>query len=311
MRESRERVRTAIRNAGLAFPSDRITVNLGPAGLRKQGTSFDLPIALGILTATRVVKGDGAEPVAVVGELALDGQIQPVRGVLAVGLACRRHRVKDAARPGGQPARGGGGGRPAGPGCRHPPGGRGPPQRGGRGRPAGVHAAHAPPGDRRRPRPRRRPGSGPRQAGPGGRRGRFPQRAAPGTPRRRQDDAGPAPHGHPPPADPGRVDRGLRHLERRRAPGIARPPAHAPVPGSASHHLALRAGRRRHAAPSGRGHPGPPGRAVPRRVATLRSTMVAAPCSVPSCVVDGRAAMLPVTPSNSPEKSAKTSSGMV
>jgi magnesium chelatase family protein len=93
VRESRERVRTAIRNAGLAFPSDRITVNLAPADLRKEGAAFDLPIAIGILAATGVVRSDQAAPVAVVGELALDGQIQPVRGVLAVALACRRHRV--------------------------------------------------------------------------------------------------------------------------------------------------------------------------------------------------------------------------
>src|SRR3990167_7817894 len=56
VRESRERVRTAIRNAGFAFPNDRITVNLAPADLRKEGAAFDLPIALGILTATGVVK---------------------------------------------------------------------------------------------------------------------------------------------------------------------------------------------------------------------------------------------------------------
>ncbi|MBI4247033.1 MAG: YifB family Mg chelatase-like AAA ATPase [Candidatus Rokubacteria bacterium] len=93
VRESRERVRTAIRNAGLAFPSDRITVNLAPADLRKEGASFDLPIALAILAATGIVKSARAEPVAVVGELALDGQIQPVRGVLAAGLACRRHHI--------------------------------------------------------------------------------------------------------------------------------------------------------------------------------------------------------------------------
>jgi len=94
VRESRERVRTAIRNGGFAFPSDRITVNLAPADLRKEGASFDLPIALGILAATGVMDGAAAPPFAVVGELALDGQIQPVRGVLAVAVACRRHRVE-------------------------------------------------------------------------------------------------------------------------------------------------------------------------------------------------------------------------
>ena len=95
VRESRERVRTAIRNAGFAFPADRITVNLAPADIRKEGASFDLPIALGILAATGAVNSGGRAPFAVVGELALDGQIQPVRGVLAVGLACRRHRVPE------------------------------------------------------------------------------------------------------------------------------------------------------------------------------------------------------------------------
>ena len=93
VRESRERVRTAIRNAGFPFPADRITVNLAPADLRKEGTSFDLPIALGILAATGAVTNGRIGPFAVVGELALDGQIQAVRGVLAVGLACRRQGI--------------------------------------------------------------------------------------------------------------------------------------------------------------------------------------------------------------------------
>jgi magnesium chelatase family protein len=93
VRESRERVRTAIRNAGYAFPLDRITVNLAPADLRKEGSSFDLPIALGILTATGCIRSDRVGTFAVVGELALDGQIQPVRGALAVGLTCRRKGV--------------------------------------------------------------------------------------------------------------------------------------------------------------------------------------------------------------------------
>jgi magnesium chelatase family protein len=94
VRESRERVRTAIRNAGFRFPPDRITVNLAPADFRKEGPAFDLPIALGILAATGCVRDGRTPPVAVVGELALDGAIQPVRGVLAVALACRRRGVR-------------------------------------------------------------------------------------------------------------------------------------------------------------------------------------------------------------------------
>jgi magnesium chelatase family protein len=93
VRESRERVRTAIRNVGYASPLDRITVNLAPADLRKEGAAFDLPIALGILAATGCVRDGAVGSFAVVGELALDGQIQPVQGSLAVALACRRRGI--------------------------------------------------------------------------------------------------------------------------------------------------------------------------------------------------------------------------
>lgn len=93
VRESRERVRTAIRNAGYGVPNERVTVNLAPADLRKEGSSFDLPIALGILTAAKHVNADRSEKFVVVGELALDGRIQPVRGALAVSLMCRKQGI--------------------------------------------------------------------------------------------------------------------------------------------------------------------------------------------------------------------------
>src|SRR3989440_3882936 len=93
VRERRERVRSAIRSAGFKFPDDRITVNLAPADIRKEGAAFDLPIALGILTAIGCARRDALGAFAVVGELALDGQVQAVRGALAVGLACRRRGV--------------------------------------------------------------------------------------------------------------------------------------------------------------------------------------------------------------------------
>src|SRR5262249_61649554 len=98
--------RTALRTAGSAFPSDRITVNLAPAALRKEGASFDLPIALGILAATGLLKRRD-EPFAVVGELALDGQIQPVRGTLAVTLACRKRGIGTLLVPAGNRAEAG------------------------------------------------------------------------------------------------------------------------------------------------------------------------------------------------------------
>jgi magnesium chelatase family protein len=104
VRESRERVRTAIRNAGFPFPPDRITVNLAPADFRKEGPAFDLPIAVGILAATGCVRDGRTPPVAVIGELALDGTIQPVRGVLAVALACRRRGVRRLLVPAGNHA---------------------------------------------------------------------------------------------------------------------------------------------------------------------------------------------------------------
>ena len=85
VQESRERVRAAIVNSRFEFPSRRITVNLAPADLRKEGPSFDLPIALAFLLATGQVRDgcDGRGPLAAVGELGLDGSLRPVSGTLA------------------------------------------------------------------------------------------------------------------------------------------------------------------------------------------------------------------------------------
>ena len=90
VRESRDRVRSAIRNSGFEFPADRITVNLGPADVRKAGSSYDLPIALGVLAATGVIARRDIDDVVLLGELSLDGSIQPARGVLPVAAAARR-----------------------------------------------------------------------------------------------------------------------------------------------------------------------------------------------------------------------------
>lgn len=90
VRESRDRVRSAIRNAGLEFPPHRITVNLSPADLRKAGTSFDLPIALAILAAAGQLQAGPASRMLILGELSLDGQVLPARGVLPAALAARR-----------------------------------------------------------------------------------------------------------------------------------------------------------------------------------------------------------------------------
>jgi magnesium chelatase family protein len=84
VRESRERVTAAIRNNGFQIPRKRITVNLAPADVRKEGAAFDLPIAAGILMASGQIEYDRANDVIVLGELALDGALKPVRGVLPI-----------------------------------------------------------------------------------------------------------------------------------------------------------------------------------------------------------------------------------
>jgi magnesium chelatase family protein len=94
VRESRDRVRSAIRNSGFEFPPHRITVNLAPADVRKAGAAFDLPIALGILAAQGVVPSDAVAGTLIIGELSLDGSIQPTRGVLPVAAAARREGVR-------------------------------------------------------------------------------------------------------------------------------------------------------------------------------------------------------------------------
>src|SRR5688572_24982920 len=94
VRESRDRVRTAIRNSGFEFPGHRITVNLAPADIRKAGASYDLPIALGVLAANGVIEPRLLDGVVLLGELSLDGAIQSIRGVLPVAVAAKREGKK-------------------------------------------------------------------------------------------------------------------------------------------------------------------------------------------------------------------------
>ena len=89
VRESRERVKSAISNCGYRFPDDRITVNLAPAHIKKAGTGFDLPIALGLLAATETIAPDGVSGYPIIGELALDGRVKPVTGCLPMAIAAK------------------------------------------------------------------------------------------------------------------------------------------------------------------------------------------------------------------------------
>src|ERR1043165_2254061 len=90
VRESRDRVRSAIRNCGFEFPHHRITVNLAPADVRKAGSSFDLPIALGLLAVSGTLKRQSIDDTVVLGELSLDGAINGIRGVLPIAVSARR-----------------------------------------------------------------------------------------------------------------------------------------------------------------------------------------------------------------------------
>jgi magnesium chelatase family protein len=94
VRESRDRVRSAIRNSGFDFPRHRITVNLAPADVRKAGSSFDLPIALGLLAVSGSLSRRTVTDTVVVGELSLDGGINAIRGVLPIAIAARRLGLK-------------------------------------------------------------------------------------------------------------------------------------------------------------------------------------------------------------------------
>ena len=89
VQESRERVQSAIKNSGLLYPRKRVTVNLAPASVRKEGPSYDLPIALGVLAATGQIAPDSLEGSMVVGELSLDGGVRHVRGVLPMTALAR------------------------------------------------------------------------------------------------------------------------------------------------------------------------------------------------------------------------------
>ncbi|MCD6307400.1 MAG: YifB family Mg chelatase-like AAA ATPase [Candidatus Latescibacteria bacterium] len=94
VRESKERVSSAIKNAGYAFPQKRVTVNLAPADIRKEGSAFDLPIAVGILAADGHIPLSSLENIIMVGELSLDAELRHVRGILPIVMAVREQGVK-------------------------------------------------------------------------------------------------------------------------------------------------------------------------------------------------------------------------
>ena len=94
VRESKERVKASIKNSGYHFPSDRITVNLAPADIKKEGSAFDLPMALGILAATGLVPKASFDQYIILGELSLDGLIRPIKGALPIAVTAKEMDLK-------------------------------------------------------------------------------------------------------------------------------------------------------------------------------------------------------------------------
>jgi len=90
VKESKDRVKAALKNSGYDFPARRITANLAPADLKKEGSAFDLPISIGILAATGVIEGERLGRYILLGELSLDGSLKNVRGALPVAVAARQ-----------------------------------------------------------------------------------------------------------------------------------------------------------------------------------------------------------------------------
>lgn len=94
VKESRDRVKAAIHNSGYQFPYKPMTINLAPAGRRKEGPVFELPIAIGILIATNQIEVPDIQEYAIVGELSLDGKVRPVKGCLSMAFKCKELGIK-------------------------------------------------------------------------------------------------------------------------------------------------------------------------------------------------------------------------
>ena len=99
IRESKERVRSAIKNSGFDWPGERITVSLAPSDIKKEGACFDLAIALGILSATQQINQQNLKEYYILGELSLDGSLRPTRGILPISIAVSKSKVKNIILP--------------------------------------------------------------------------------------------------------------------------------------------------------------------------------------------------------------------
>src|SRR3989337_779182 len=94
VKESKDRVRAALKNSGFDFPLKQITVNLAPADIKKEGSAFDLPIAIGIIIAEGLIDQKKVDSYLLVGELSLDGKVKPIRGALSIAVAAWKRGLK-------------------------------------------------------------------------------------------------------------------------------------------------------------------------------------------------------------------------
>lgn len=94
VKESKDRIKAAIKNSGYKFPADRVTVNLAPADIKKEGTSFDLPIAVGILSAEGMIEKDTLKDYVIIGELSLDGRIKGIHGALSAAFQTKEMGIR-------------------------------------------------------------------------------------------------------------------------------------------------------------------------------------------------------------------------
>lgn len=99
VKESKDRIKSAILNSGFKLPSKKTTINLAPADIKKEGTHFDLPIAVGLLAATNQIKSKNVADFLFIGELSLDGKIRPVKGILSTVMACQKNGIKNIILP--------------------------------------------------------------------------------------------------------------------------------------------------------------------------------------------------------------------
>lgn len=99
IRESKERVKSAIKNSGFQWPQERITISLAPSDIKKEGSCFDLAIALGILSATGQLNSERLKEYCILGELSLDGSLRPARGILPVSIALSKSKIRNVILP--------------------------------------------------------------------------------------------------------------------------------------------------------------------------------------------------------------------